>query len=107
MPPPDSGAVFSALADPNRRYLLERLSVGGPQSATDLAEDLPISRQAVLKHLTAMSSAGLLTSDRQGREVLFSIEPASLQVAGDWLDKVGRSWDRRLVRLVKKLTPAT
>ena len=106
MPGSDPSAVFAALADPNRRYLLEQLSVGGPLSATDLAEHLPISRQAVVKHLTAMASAGLLTSDRQGREVLFSIQPASLQVAGDWLDKVGRSWDRRLVRLVKKLTPA-
>lgn len=86
---PDPGAVFAALADPNRRYLLERLSARGPLSATDLAEDLPISRQAVVKHLSALAGAGLLTSDRRGREVLFSVEPAPLQAAGAWLDKVG------------------
>ena len=109
MPPvgsiPGSGAVFAALADPTRRHLIERISEDGPLSATDLAGDLPISRQAVVKHLSALAGAGLVQSDRQGREVLFTVDPAQLRVASDWLDQIGRTWDRRLVALVKHLSP--
>lgn len=97
--------VFAALADPNRRHLLERLSAEGPQSATDLAGDMSISRQAVVKHLSALVAAGMLRPDRQGREVLFEVEPDRLRVATDWLERVGKIWDRRLVDLVKQLSP--
>ena len=103
--PSASGAVFAALADPTRRHLIERISADGPLSATDLAEDLPMSRQAVVKHLSALAGAGLVQSDRQGREVLFSVDPVRLRVASDWLEQVGRTWDRRLVALVKHLSP--
>lgn len=102
---PGSGAVFDVLADPTRRHLIERISEDGPLSATDLAGDLPISRQAVVKHLTALAGAGLVQSDRHGREVLFTVEPSQLRVASDWLEAVGRTWDRRLVALVKHLSP--
>lgn len=104
---PDPGPVFAALADPSRRYLLEELSAGGPLTATDLAAGMDITRQAVVKHLAAMSAAGLLTSQRRGREVLYSVRPAALDTASVWLERVGRVWDRRLVRLTKKLSRPT
>ena len=97
--------VFAALADPTRRYLLERISGEGPLSATELAADLPISRQAVVKHLGALGAAGLLRSQRRGREVLFTVDTASLRPATDWLERIGRQWDDRLVALVKHLSP--
>ena len=100
-----SGEVFAVLADPTRRHLIERISEDGPLSATDLAGDLPITRQAVVKHLSALAGAGLVQSDRQGREVLFTVDPSRLRSASDWLDQVGRTWDRRLVALVKHLSP--
>lgn len=102
--PGPADPVFDALADPTRRYLLEQLSEAGPLSATDLAAGLPISRQAVVKHLTALSAAGLLTSDRRGREVLFEVEADRLKVATEWLERIGRRWDERLVALVKHLS---
>ena len=102
-----AGDVFTALADPTRRRLLERVSEEGPISATDLAVGMPITRQAVVKHLSALGAAGLLHAERRGREVLFTVEPGTLQLATDWLERIGREWDRRLVALVKHLTPTT
>ncbi len=101
----DDDLVFRALADPTRRHLLERVSDAGPISATQLATDMPITRQAVVKHLTALSVAGLLQSDRRGREVLFTVQPDALRPAADWLERIGRRWDERLVALVKQLSP--
>jgi len=98
-------ATFAALADPTRRHLMERISGEGPLSATDLAAGLPMSRQAVVKHLSALAGAGLVRSDRRGREVLFAVEPERLRLATDWLDRIGRVWDERLVVLVKQLSP--
>lgn len=97
-------AVFEALADPTRRHLLDRISEDGPLSATELSAGLPITRQAVVKHLAALSGAGLLRSDRRGREVLFAVEADRLTVATDWLERIGRVWDERLVALVKQLS---
>ncbi len=93
--------VFAALADPTRRRILRRLSAEGPLSATDLAGDFPVSRQAVVKHLSALAHAGLLESERQGREVLYGLVPERLHDATAWLDEVGRLWDRRLDALVE------
>src|SRR5205814_8220615 len=67
-PRPRPGAVFEALADPTRREVVRRLAQGGPATATELAGDLPVTRQAVAKHLATLAEAGLVTSDRQGRE---------------------------------------
>lgn len=96
--------VFAALADPTRRHLLEEISERGPTSATDLAAGLPISRQAVVKHLGALAGAGLVRSQRRGREVLFAVEADQLGVATEWLDRIGRVWDERLAALVKHLS---
>ncbi|MBV9659984.1 MAG: helix-turn-helix transcriptional regulator [Acidimicrobiales bacterium] len=97
--------VFDALADPTRRRLLDEISSRGPISATHLAAGFPVTRQAVVKHLSALSTAGLLSSDRHGREVLYAVVPGRLQQATAWLDDVGRRWDDRLAALVEHLSP--
>jgi DNA-binding transcriptional ArsR family regulator len=90
-----SGAVFGALADPTRRTLLSAIAVH-PATATELASDLPISRQAVVKHLSALAEAGLLGRERAGREVRYRVTPAPLSDAVSWMADVGGQWDERL-----------
>ncbi len=93
-------AVFSALADPTRRRLLASVA-GAPATATQLAEGLPISRQAVVKHLGALAEAGLLTRERTGREVHYRLIPEPLSDAVGWMTEVGAQWDERLAALAK------
>ncbi len=98
-------AVFAALADPTRRGVLSRLSAGGPLTATQLARDVPVSRQAVVKHLSLLADAGLVTGVRQGREVRFEVEAGTLAGAQAWLAQVGDQWDSRLRALGEHLQP--
>jgi DNA-binding transcriptional ArsR family regulator len=92
-------AVFSALADPTRRHLLERLASRGAATPTELAAELPITRQAVAKHLTSLDRAGLVTLDRQGRQARYHATSAPLTEVVAWLATVGTEWDHRLGRL--------
>jgi DNA-binding transcriptional ArsR family regulator len=91
--------VFAALSDATRRTLLTRLADGGPATATQLAAELPISRQAVVKHLDALREAQLVTSARQGREVRYTVTPEPLADAVGWIADVGGQWDSRLAAL--------
>jgi len=102
-PAPVADQVFSALADPTRRRLLDQLSAEGPLSATDLAGGYSVSRQAVVKHLGTLSAAGLLRSERHGREVLYGVVPDRLSQATAWLADVGARWDSRLAALTEQL----
>ncbi|HLH66553.1 MAG TPA: metalloregulator ArsR/SmtB family transcription factor [Solirubrobacteraceae bacterium] len=95
-------AVFAALADPTRRALLARIAAA-PASATELAGELPISRQAVAKHLAALVGAGLLQRSRSGRDVLYRVTPEPLGDAVSWIARVGGQWDERLARLAREL----
>ena len=88
--------VFGALADPTRRHLIELLAAEPGATATGLAATLPISRQAVAKHLKLLHEAGLVSSRRRGREALFELEPEPLGEAVAWIGSVGAEWDRRL-----------
>ena len=92
--------MFAALADPNRRRLLAAVA-GSPATATELAGDLPISRQAVVKHLSALAQAGLLERERRGREVRYRMTPEPLSGAVSWMAEVGGQWDRRLAGLAR------
>lgn len=95
-------AVFGALADPTRRTLLSRVAAH-PATATELAGDLPISRQAVVKQLGALAEAGLLARERAGREVRYRVTPAPLSEAVSWIADVGAQWDERLASLAHTL----
>jgi DNA-binding transcriptional ArsR family regulator len=96
-------AVFSALSDGTRRNLLALLGTAGEASATDLARRLPVSRQAVQKHLGTLADAGLVAARRSGREVLFRPTPAPMSDAVAWMAEVGGQWDDRLSALERQL----
>ena len=99
-----TGRVFDALADANRRYVLEALAERETATATELATELPVTRQAVAKHLAALNEAGLVESRREGRETRYELTPAPLGAAMDWMAGVGAEWDARLAALRKHLT---
>ncbi|MGO9908379.1 MAG: ArsR/SmtB family transcription factor [Solirubrobacteraceae bacterium] len=99
-----AGAVFGALSDPTRRALLAAIAEHPAATATELAAQLPISRQAVLKHLNALAAAGLLDRTRSGREVRYRFTPAPLSDAVDWMTAVGAEWDDRLAVLRRQLS---
>lgn len=88
-------AVLDALADPMRRTMLD-LVANGNATATTLAGQLPISRQAVAKHLAVLESAGLIVSARKGREVHHHLAPGPLNATSRWMQETARDWDRRL-----------
>lgn len=108
-PHPSSGAdngvdaVFAALADPTRRHLVEALAAEPGSTATALAAGLPISRQAVAKHLKQLDEAGLVSRRRRGREALFELETEPLAEAVAWIGTVGAEWDESLGRLHRRL----
>lgn len=97
-----AGAVFEALADPTRRAVLRDVAARGPRTATELAADLPISRQAVAKHLGVLREAGLVAHERAGREARFRATLAPLADAERWLQTTGDRWDERLDRLARR-----
>ena len=96
-----AGAVFEALADGTRRSLLRDVARRGPRTATELAAEMPISRQAVAKHLSILRAAGLVTDERAGRETRFSATLGPLAEAEAWLRITGATWDDRLARLAR------
>jgi DNA-binding transcriptional ArsR family regulator len=98
-----AAAVFEALSDPVRRRLLAQISAQ-PATATELAAELPISRQAVAKHLSSLAHAGLLASERRGRDVRYRLTPAPLAEAVSWMAQVGGQWDARLRQLAESVT---
>jgi len=96
-------AVLAAVADPTRRLLLERLRASGPASVTTLTAGLPITRQAVTKHLDTLNAAGLVRVRREGRERLHELDPAPLRTVDDWLRPYAEAWDQRMAALRRHL----
>jgi DNA-binding transcriptional ArsR family regulator len=96
-------AVFQALADPHRRFVLETLAGRGPATVTELAAALPVTRQAVAKHLGRLRAAELVESTRSGREIRYRLSPEPLGDALDWMEQVGGEWDERLAALRRHL----
>jgi DNA-binding transcriptional ArsR family regulator len=92
-------SVLVALADPTRRHLLDLLAAEGEATATMLAERLPVSRQAVVKHLAVLDAAGLVSGGRVGREVRYAVRPAALDATARWLAALAADWDRRLATI--------
>ena len=89
--------VFIALADPTRRSILAALASNGPATATDLADHLPITRQAIAKHLALLVEVGLVTAEPgERRRVRYRLRSAPMQVAQQFLAALARDWDGRL-----------
>src|SRR6478609_11622253 len=109
--PPDveavAEAVFTALADPTRRAILAALAADGPATATDLAQRLPITRQAIAKHLALLTDAGLVAAEPgERRRVRYRLQSAPMQVAQQFLAALARDWDSPLGALQDHLDRA-
>ena len=96
-------AIFSALSDRSRREVMNHISDWGEASASELAEEMPISRQAIAKHLAFLEDAGLVSAERAGRQVVYRLTPEPLGDALRWMAQVGAQWDERLDALEKML----
>jgi DNA-binding transcriptional ArsR family regulator len=97
--------VFVALADPTRRAILAALATDGPTTVTDLAARLPITRQAIGKHLALMTDAGLVTPEPgERRRVRYRLRTAPVQLAQQFLAALAHQWDDRLDALQQHLT---
>ncbi len=92
-------ALWSAIGDPTRRRMLDLLLHDGAATATSLSTQLPVTRQAVAKHLTVLDRAGLVHAHAAGRERQYRVDSRQLARATAQLAEVGASWDRRLRRI--------
>ena len=97
--------LWSAIADPSRRRVLDLLVSNGPVSASWLAGRVPFSRQAVAKHLVVLERTGLISRRKQGREVLYQVEAGRLDQAARAMAQLAAQWDRRLAA-IKRLAEA-
>jgi DNA-binding transcriptional ArsR family regulator len=95
---PSLDLVFQALADPTRRAMVERLTLG-PASVSALAEPLSMSLPAVMQHLQVLEASGLVRSEKVGRVRTCRVEPAALRTAEEWISERRTSWERKLDRL--------
>ncbi|GAB3456993.1 metalloregulator ArsR/SmtB family transcription factor [Actinophytocola sediminis] len=96
--------VFVALADPTRRAVLAALAAGGPATVTELADRLPITRQAIAKHLALLADAGLVTAEPgERRRVRYRLRSAPMRVAQQFLAALARDWDGQLDALAAHL----
>ena len=96
-------ATLWALSDPLRIEILDRVSTGSEITVSQLAAVVPITRQAVTRHVKTLEEAGLITGSRQGRENRYRVDLMPLDEAGRWLDARARSWDEALSRLARYL----
>ena len=97
--------LWSAIGDPTRRRMLDILLAAGPGTATSLSQQLPVTRQAVAKHLAVLDRAGLVHGVTAGREKQYHVDSAQLERAVAQLADVGATWDRRL-RRIKEIAEA-
>jgi DNA-binding transcriptional ArsR family regulator len=96
--------VFAALADPTRRAILGALAAGGAATATDLAGQLPITRQAIAKHLALLAEAGLVVAEPgERRRVRYRVDSGPMKVAQQFLALLARDWDGPLAALQERL----
>jgi predicted transcriptional regulator len=91
--------LWSAIGDPTRRHLLDLLLADGAHTATTLSQRLPVSRQAVAKHLAVLDRVGLVRASAEGRERRYRIDDAQFARAVAQLTAVGTAWDARLRRI--------
>lgn len=97
--------LWSATGDPTRRRLIDLLLASGPGTATSLSAALPVTRQAVSKHLAVLDRVGLVHAEPAGRERRYQVDEAQLARAVAQLSEVGTAWDGRL-RRIKRIAEA-
>ena len=97
--------LWSAIGDPTRRRMLDLLLATGAGTATSLSEQLPVTRQAVAKHLGVLDRAGLVQAMPAGRQKRYQVDQAQLERAVAQLNAVGNTWDARL-RRIKEIAEA-
>jgi DNA-binding transcriptional ArsR family regulator len=95
----EDDALWAAVADPTRRRVLDALLERSEATTTTLAEGLPVTRQAVAKHLVVLNRVGLVEGQRRGREVYYAVQPERLDAASEAMAGVAAQWDRRLARI--------
>ena len=95
----DHAPLFDALGDPNRLRIVTRLCDDGPASTSRVSAGIPVSRQAVTKHLLALEAVGLVHSSRRGRERIWAIQTKPLGDASEYLLRLSQRWDRAIERL--------
>jgi DNA-binding transcriptional ArsR family regulator len=91
--------VLAALADPTRRQVLDLIAARESVTATTIAAELPVSRQAVVKHLAILEKAGLVDGNKEGREVRYTVRSERLDDASRWMTELAAEWDARLARI--------
>jgi DNA-binding transcriptional ArsR family regulator len=96
-------AVFQALSDPTRRLVIRTLADAGPVTLAELSSRVPVSRQAVAKHLAVLQEAGLVAGHGEVRGRRYELTPRPLTDALGWMVDVGAGWDERLVRLKRQV----
>lgn len=94
-------AAFAALGDETRLELIDRLAKHGPVTTLTLVKGLQMSRQAASKHLDVLESAGLITSEKVGREVIRKLNVDELSLANDWITVRAKRWENKLEKLKK------
>jgi len=99
------GMVFGALADPTRRRMLDTLMRNGSTSVPALTAELPITRQAVAKHLSTLTGAGVIEREpsSSGREIRYRLTPDALATATAWIQQADQAWASRLERLKRSV----
>ena len=97
--------LWSAIGDPTRRRMLDLLLTAGAGTATSLSDQLPVTRQAVAKHLGVLDRVGLVQASAEGREKRYRVDQAQLERAVAQLNAVGSTWDARL-RRIKQIAEA-
>jgi DNA-binding transcriptional ArsR family regulator len=95
----EDDALWAAVADPMRRRVLDALLEHGEATTTTIAQELPVTRQAVAKHLVVLNRVGLVAGERRGREVRYAVRPGRLDDAAEAMARVAAQWDRRLARI--------
>ncbi|HEX9645324.1 MAG TPA: metalloregulator ArsR/SmtB family transcription factor [Acidimicrobiia bacterium] len=100
------GPVLAALADRTRLAVLQAVARHGEVTATALAAEMPVTRQAVAKHLSTLEAAGLVAGARAGREVRYHAVGEPLADTARWVAELGAEWDDRLARLASRMGPA-
>jgi len=91
--------LFDALGDPNRLRIVTRLCDGGPCSTSQITQVVPVSRQAATKHLLLLEAVGLVSSQRNGRERIWRMQPRPLAEASQYLTALSQRWDRAIENL--------